>query len=121
VDEIPLLADGQVDMSKLPETGKESPGKGLEYLAPTNEIQSQLTILWKSVLEREQIGIRDNFFELGGNSLKAMQLFKAISKSFPGRIQISHIFSHPTISAFSELLFNEESTESKSVISNLDF
>jgi amino acid adenylation domain-containing protein len=121
VDEIPLLADGHVDMSKLPETGKETPGKGLEYLAPTSEIQSQLTILWTSVLEREQIGIKDNFFELGGNSLKAMQLFKAISKSFPGRIQISHIFSHPTILAFSELLFNEETTEIKSVISNLDF
>lgn len=121
VDEIPLLPDGQIDISKLPDSRKEIRGKGLGYLAPTNEIQSLLTVLWKSVLEREQIGIEDNFFELGGNSLKAMQLFKAISKSFPSRIQISHIFSHPTISTFSELLSVEEATESKPIISNLDF
>lgn len=53
--------------------------------------------IWANILGLDEINITDNFNELGGDSIIASQLLKAMDKRFPGSLDISDIFSYPTV------------------------
>ncbi|WP_193197110.1 type I polyketide synthase [Nostoc sp. MG11] len=53
------------------------------YLAPTNELEKQITEIWQEVLGIAEVGIYDNFYELGGDSLIATQLVSRLRAKFP--------------------------------------
>ena len=53
------------------------------YVAPTNELEKQITEVWQQVLGITEIGIYDNFYELGGDSLIATQLVSRLRAKFP--------------------------------------
>ncbi|MDD4644301.1 MAG: amino acid adenylation domain-containing protein, partial [Bacilli bacterium] len=73
IDNIPLTANGKVDKIRLPNISvTETVNK--HYTPPRNRIDSCLVMLWKGILNVDNIGIDSNFFELGGDSLKAIQL-----------------------------------------------
>ncbi|WP_151732793.1 SDR family NAD(P)-dependent oxidoreductase [Paenibacillus tengchongensis] len=62
-----------------------------------SEIEKDLARIWASVLELTEIDIFDNFHDLGGDSILATQLIKAIQSKYPGVVDISDIFSYPTV------------------------
>ncbi|MGF1938039.1 MAG: polyketide synthase [Nostoc sp. ChiQUE02] len=53
------------------------------YVAPTNELEKQITEIWQEVLGIAEVGIFDNFYELGGDSLIATQLVSRLRAKFP--------------------------------------
>ncbi|PMB17137.1 acyltransferase domain-containing protein, partial [Fischerella thermalis] len=53
------------------------------YIAPTNELEKQITEIWQEVLGIAEVGIYDNFYELGGDSLIATQLVSRLRAKFP--------------------------------------
>ncbi|MBW4506985.1 MAG: acyltransferase domain-containing protein [Scytonematopsis contorta HA4267-MV1] len=53
------------------------------YVAPTNELEKQITEMWQEVLGIAEIGIYDNFYDLGGDSLIATQLISRLRAKFP--------------------------------------
>ncbi|MCC5615051.1 KR domain-containing protein, partial [Nostoc sp. CHAB 5836] len=53
------------------------------YVAPTNELEKQITEIWQEVLGIAEVGIYDNFYELGGDSLIATQLVSRLRAKFP--------------------------------------
>ncbi|MEH2213236.1 phosphopantetheine-binding protein [Nostoc sp.] len=53
------------------------------YIAPTNELEKQITEIWQEVLGIADVGIYDNFYELGGDSLIATQLVSRLREKFP--------------------------------------
>ncbi|MFN6559108.1 MAG: beta-ketoacyl synthase N-terminal-like domain-containing protein [Nostoc sp. ChiSLP01] len=59
------------------------PNLNNSYLAPTNELEKQITEIWQEVLGVGEIGIYDNFYELGGDSLIATQLVSRLRAKFP--------------------------------------
>jgi acyl transferase domain-containing protein/acyl carrier protein len=59
------------------------PNLGNSYVAPTNELEKQITEIWQEVLGIVQVGIYDNFYELGGDSLIATQLVSRLRTKFP--------------------------------------
>ena len=75
---------------------------GVEYIAPSNEIESQLCILFQSFLGYKEIGVLDNFFDLGADSLKAMTLMKRMNKLFSIELNILDIFTNPTVKKLAE-------------------
>ncbi|MBS7256342.1 type I polyketide synthase [Flavobacterium branchiicola] len=75
---------------------------GVEYLAPSNEIESQLCALFQSFLGYKEIGVLDNFFDLGADSLKAMTLMKRMNKVFAIELNILDIFTNPTVKKLAE-------------------
>jgi amino acid adenylation domain-containing protein/non-ribosomal peptide synthase protein (TIGR01720 family) len=98
MDEFPLTSSGKVDRKKLPEP--EGAGQlSAEYVAPRNEIEEKLALIWQEVLGRERIGVKDNFFELGGHSLKITRLASRIKKDFEVNLGMRTLFSNPTIEA----------------------
>ncbi|MDZ8084265.1 MAG: beta-ketoacyl synthase N-terminal-like domain-containing protein [Nostoc sp. DedQUE12b] len=59
------------------------PSLSNSYVAPTNELEKQITEIWQEVLRITEIGIYDNFYELGGDSLIATQLVSRLRAKFP--------------------------------------
>ncbi|MDZ8261484.1 polyketide synthase [Nostoc sp. ChiQUE01b] len=59
------------------------PSLSNSYVAPTNELEKQITEIWQEVLGITEIGIYDNFYELGGDSLIATQLVSRLRAKFP--------------------------------------
>ncbi|MCC5604900.1 type I polyketide synthase [Nostoc favosum] len=53
------------------------------YVAPTNQLEKQITEIWQEVLGIAEVGIGDNFYDLGGDSLIATQLVSRLRAKFP--------------------------------------
>ncbi len=105
LESLPLTSNGKVDQKALPEPSKNI-NTGLNYVAPTTEIEERLAKIWSEVLGVQQVGIYDNFFVLGGHSLKASALLSKTTKEFNVEIPLSEIFTHPTIKEFAQLIQN---------------
>ncbi len=96
LDKLPLTANGKIDRKALPEPDG-SITTGVEYVAPSNEIEEKLVGIWSEVLGIEKIGVNDNFFELGGHSLKAINISAKINKELNVAVPLREMFEAPTI------------------------
>jgi acyl transferase domain-containing protein/thioesterase domain-containing protein len=54
----------------------------IEYVEPTDDVESKLVEIWEELLGISPIGIRDDFFKLGGHSLLAVSLMNRIEAAF---------------------------------------
>ncbi|CAL2089900.1 Tyrocidine synthase 3 [Tenacibaculum sp. 190524A02b] len=113
---IPLTPNGKVDKKSLEEViTKEALVD--PYVAPSNEIEEKLVLIWQEVLGVEKVGITDNFFGLGGNSIKAVTIKNRIDKQFDITIQITTFFQEPIIQNISKIISVLSSQQS----TNFDF
>jgi amino acid adenylation domain-containing protein len=94
LEKIPLTPNGKVDRKALPKPELKA---GDSYIAPRDEIEKKLTVIWSEILDQTSIGINDNFFHLGGHSLKATILVSKIHKVFQVNVPLAEIFKTPTI------------------------
>jgi thioesterase domain-containing protein/acyl carrier protein len=78
------------------------------FVAPRNEIELQLAILWEKILGITPVGVRDNFFDLGGHSMLAVRLFLQIEQVFGQKLPLATLFQTPTVEALSQLLGQEK-------------
>ncbi|QNN43932.1 non-ribosomal peptide synthetase [Pedobacter roseus] len=101
---LPLTGNGKVDRRALPDPAGLGVSTGMDYVAPSTDIERELVSIWEEVLGREGIGVMDNFFELGGNSIKVIYLYREIKKRYLDEIQIHEIFSNPTIFQLNKLI-----------------
>ncbi|SHL03955.1 non-ribosomal peptide synthetase [Flavobacterium chilense] len=97
MDELPINANGKLDKTKLPSPLDNLANNGLEVVAPSNQIETDLFEIWKALLNTNEFGIKHNFFDLGGHSLKATRLISAIHKKFNVRLELKQIFTNPTL------------------------
>lgn len=74
-----------------------------DYVAPSNQIEQTIAVLWQELLGIDQIGIYDNFFELGGHSLMAARLIARLREVFLVEIPLKSIFERPTIGGLAEV------------------
>ncbi|HPI00186.1 MAG TPA: amino acid adenylation domain-containing protein, partial [Chitinophagaceae bacterium] len=99
LQQIPLTSNGKLDKKALPDPATWGLRTGAQYIAPRNEIEEKLTVLWQKILAKETIGVHDNFFELGGHSLKLTRLAAQVHKLFEIQIELKELFVHTTIEA----------------------
>jgi acyl carrier protein len=107
VDEIPLTPNGKCDRKALAAYGRRLEA-GVEYVAPTNELERIIAATWKEVLKLNRVGIHDNFFDLGGNSLNIIQVSVRLKEKLMRDIAAVNLFEYPTISDFSVYLQKKE-------------
>lgn len=100
---LPLNANQKVDKEALPRIDIEA-RLGLNFIAPTSDIQKQVCDIWTQALGVERIGIKDNFMELGGNSILFIQLRSEIEALFNMKVDITSFFEFPTIESFCDHL-----------------
>ncbi|HVI47207.1 MAG TPA: amino acid adenylation domain-containing protein, partial [Chitinophaga sp.] len=73
MDELPLNSNGKIDKKSLPEPDADLLSAN-EYIAPRNETESALAVIWEELLDVQRVGVNDNFFELGGDSIITIQV-----------------------------------------------
>ncbi|MFP3419637.1 amino acid adenylation domain-containing protein [Bacillus sp. SIMBA_154] len=106
LDNLPLTTNGKVDKRQLPKP--EAPQGKRHVKLPVNEVEQKLLVMWREVLERDDISTDDHFFELGGHSLKAMSLLSKVSKEFKVQVPIHLLFETPTIEAISRYIQKQD-------------
>jgi amino acid adenylation domain-containing protein len=114
VPEIPLNANGKVDLGRLPEPIHEARES---KTPPQNEWEKKLARLWVDILDLrdEEPDIDGNFFRIGGHSLKATLLVAKIHKVFELKISTIDIFRRPTIRLLARHLKQSSRHEFKAI------
>jgi acyl-coenzyme A synthetase/AMP-(fatty) acid ligase/thioesterase domain-containing protein/acyl carrier protein len=75
VQDLPLNANGKVDLRSLPALPEHGAGSRGPSEGKTVEI---LRDIWEEVLQRPRLSPQDNFFDIGGDSLSAVRVLVAI-------------------------------------------
>ncbi|MFT5822223.1 MAG: amino acid adenylation domain-containing protein [Crocinitomix sp.] len=104
LDELPLTSNGKVDKKALPDPSGLGLKSGVEYVAPRDEVEEKLVLIWEQVLQIENIGIQDDFFNLGGHSLKAVRLSNVYQKELNVKLALKDLFANPSIAAHAEFI-----------------
>ncbi|HEU4962705.1 MAG TPA: SDR family NAD(P)-dependent oxidoreductase [Bacilli bacterium] len=75
-------------------------GKSEEY----TETEKNVAYLYAVVLDLKEIDIYENFNSIGGDSIHAMSLLKELGALYPSVVDISDIFTHPTVEELSAFI-----------------
>jgi acyl carrier protein len=100
LDRMPMLPSGKLDRTKLEALNPFSSDRRRAAVQPRTEVERKLKVIWKEVLELDEVGIDDDFFDLGGHSLGAMRVLARVRRDFHVDITIRRIFESPTIAEF---------------------
>jgi acyl-CoA synthetase (AMP-forming)/AMP-acid ligase II len=60
-------------------------------------LEARLLGLCERALDGKMLDVGDNLFEIGANSLKLIEIHQSIEQLFPGQLELTEIFDHPTI------------------------
>ena len=118
LDSLPITPGGKVDRRALPapEFHRSEFGK---TVAPRNDLELKIATIWEEILNTSPIGVQDNFFDLGGHSLLAVSLLTRIEKTFKKNIPLTTFLSVPTIEGIANVISQETTSESESLIFNI--
>lgn len=98
MDEIPLTANGKVDVRALEAAAAEATHPE-EYAPPLSELETSLGRIWAEVLGLQRVGRESSFFDLGGHSLLLSRVRSALESRHGVSLQMIELFEHPTIAA----------------------
>jgi acyl-CoA synthetase (AMP-forming)/AMP-acid ligase II/aryl carrier-like protein len=62
-----------------------------------SELEARLQSICENALPGKRIEVNDNLFEIGTSSLKLIEIHENIDREFPGLIDLTELFDHPTI------------------------
>ncbi len=114
--ELPLLPSGKVDTIKLSQLSVDDLYANQirlgyahreNYLAPRNDLELRMSLIWERLLNIRPIGILDDFFELGGDSLSATQVISRIHDAFQVSLPLSSVFTSPVLADMANLIARE--------------
>jgi thioesterase domain-containing protein len=102
LEEFPHTPQGKIDRRALlsrqsPFEPGESNAQRRGYVAPRDNTETYLAVMWQEILGTTEFGVKDNFFDLGGHSLKAVILAARIEKAYQKRVAVRTVFEKPTI------------------------
>ncbi|WP_316736910.1 polyketide synthase [Pedobacter aquatilis] len=109
--EIPFTLNGKIDKKALPDPDASTLLTN-QYYAPNYETETQISEIWKAVLNVQRVGIEDNFFELGGNSLLAQKSIALLKERFGLALQVTKIYQFPKIIDLAAFLDGRNKTRS---------
>ncbi|WP_339788681.1 amino acid adenylation domain-containing protein [Paenibacillus sp. FSL R7-0313] len=115
LERLPLTPNSKIDRKALPAPEGEA-GSGTQYVAPRNELETKLAVIWQEVLGlAKEIGVYDNFFDIGGHSLRATTLAGKVFKELNVNLPLRDVFRHSTISAMAEAIARMERREHEAI------
>jgi len=91
----PLLPNGKVDRSRLPEPAEPAGPDG--DVPPETATECELAAIWSELLGVANVGRRSNFFQLGGHSLMAMRMIGRLESRLGVGIPVASVFERPTL------------------------
>ncbi|HDR6389537.1 non-ribosomal peptide synthetase [Bacillus cereus] len=101
VEVIPVTSNGKVDKSLLLKLCENT--RVGEKREPETQIEKDLTAIWKTVLNNQEIYLNDNFFSLGGDSIRSLKIIsEAEEKGY--FFTLEELFQHQTIEELVQLI-----------------
>jgi acyl-CoA synthetase (AMP-forming)/AMP-acid ligase II/acyl carrier protein len=88
--------DGEFD-AELRELEALRDAQGATARVSGSALEARLQSICESVLPGKRIDVNDNLFEIGASSLKLIEIHENIDRDFPGLIDLTELFDHPTI------------------------
>lgn len=92
VDSFPLTRNGKIAREQLPE---------FEICVSDTDNNSsdisEVLLIYREILGRDDVSSKDNFFRCGGDSLKAIRLLYELSEKTNVNLQLTDIFEFPVI------------------------
>ncbi len=107
--ELPLTPSMKVDRKALESPDWSKVNTNLQFVAPRDEVERKLALIWQQILGLEQVGIDEAFFDIGGDSILALSLFSEIDKAFGVRLPLATLFDHESISRLAPLIRDPDS------------
>nr|WP_321162352.1 amino acid adenylation domain-containing protein [Nostoc sp. KVJ3] len=108
LDTLPLNPNGKIDRHALPAPDLSRQESEVNFVAPRNEVEREITQIWEQILGVQPIGVKDNFFEVGGNSILAVKLFWQIEKIFNKNLPLAILFQSGTVEDLAKIICQEE-------------
>lgn len=65
-----------------------------------DEVEDQVTRVWKEILGQLPSGERTHFFDVGGQSLAAMRMINRLRQNWGVTVPMRLIFDHPVLADF---------------------
>ncbi|MGQ0835845.1 MAG: non-ribosomal peptide synthetase [Gammaproteobacteria bacterium] len=90
------LLDGEFD-AELAELARLRDAARGPASASRTEIEDKLKSICDAALEGKRVDIHDSLFEVGASSLKLIEIHEGIEREFPGAVELTDLFDHPTI------------------------
>jgi acyl-CoA synthetase (AMP-forming)/AMP-acid ligase II/acyl carrier protein len=69
-----------------------------------SDLEARLQAICEKALPGKRIDVGDNLFEIGASSLKLIEIHENIDREFPGQIDLTEIFDHPTVAQLAKHL-----------------
>ncbi|WP_244425465.1 amino acid adenylation domain-containing protein [Bradyrhizobium sp. STM 3843] len=101
VDAFPLTINGKIDRAALPAPALPTLPRQVE---PGTQLEAELAVIWRQVLEKTQVGFDDNFFDLGGDSLLLAGVQTRLQALLQAEVPITDLFEFPTIRSLARRL-----------------
>jgi len=89
--------DGEFDSMIADLEARRGSGAERERIDSPLDLQARLLALCERALPGRAVDAADNLFEIGASSLKLIEIHESIDHDFPGAIDLTEIFEHPTI------------------------
>ena len=102
-----LAGANDADLAALRALAAGEPGAGITVDAGAAGIagfEAQLQQICDAALEGRSIGLHDSLFDVGVSSLKLMGIHDAIERRWPGLIDVTDLFDHPTIAELARFM-----------------
>jgi len=95
--------DGEFD-AELAELNALRAAAGGTAQVSGSELEMRLQSICETALLGKRIDVGDNLFEIGASSLKLIEIHEHIDRDFPGLIDLTELFDHPTIAELAKHL-----------------
>ena len=95
--------DGEFDAELKELQALREAGGGAAQVSGT-ELENRLQSICEAALPGKRIAVNDNLFEIGASSLKLIEIHENVDSEFPGLIDLTELFDHPTIAELAKHL-----------------
>jgi amino acid adenylation domain-containing protein len=126
LDQIPLNANGKLDIQALPKTAQNRPTLQGEFTSPATVVEQKVAEICREVLGLEMIGVNDNLIDLGANSFDLTRITSGLNRAFDKKISVTSLFEFTTLRELSayfgeqvHALAEDGEKESKKAVSKL--
>jgi acyl-CoA synthetase (AMP-forming)/AMP-acid ligase II/aryl carrier-like protein len=95
--------DGEFDADLLQLDALRGSHAGAGAVSGT-ELENRLQSICEAALPGKRIGVDDNLFDIGASSLKLIEIHENVDREFPGLVDLTELFDHPTIAELAKHL-----------------
>lgn len=106
-DSFPLTANNKTNRQAI---SAWAPPEARQGLPPSSPVELLVADAWKEILQKPVEDIQQNFFEAGGDSIAAVRLYTCLHAKGLPQIQVSTIFSCPSIQELARFIEDKDET-----------